>query len=205
MFARPLAWPCLLIVLAGCGQESPAPRPTSSAVTSATTSPPSSPPARGANRKRTVYVPAYSHLRTSRNNPTLYSITLSVRNVDPTASVKLTHVDYFDTSGHRVRSYLSTPQTLAPLETAEFFVESNDDAGGSGANFLVYWEGPSDAHALLTEAVMVGFIGAGYSTFSSRGVELPARPDIPEGIAPAAASGSAPSPAPTSEPVFDGY
>lgn len=108
--------------------------------------------------------------------PSLLSVLLSVRNVDPSATVSLSHVDYFDTSGHRVRRYLKQPRALRPLETAEFTVPTFDEKGGSGANFLIYWEGPSDAHALLTEAVMVGQIGAGYISFSSRGVELERRP-----------------------------
>jgi hypothetical protein len=96
--------------------------------------------------------------------------------MDTTSVVTLTHVDYFDTSGHRVRRYLDAPRDLRPLETAEFFVTTSDEVGGSGANFLVYWEGPSDAHALLTETVMVGTMGAGYMSFTSRGIELERRP-----------------------------
>jgi len=178
------SWPLVVCLSAACGGESNRSEATATSAPSSVSPPPSAAPAVGENRKRTVYVPAYSHLRTSRDGPTLYAITLSVRNVDPTASVTLTHVDYFDTSGHRVRSYLSGPKSLRPLETAEFFVESKDDAGGSGANFLVYWEGPSDAHALLTEAIMIGFMGAGYNAFTSRGVELPSRPEIPPAAPP---------------------
>lgn len=133
----------------------------------------------GQTRLRTVYVPAYSHLPNEREGEkgSLLSVLLSVRNVDARATISLTHVDYFDTSGHRVRRYLKAPRTLQPLETAEFSVTAMDKAGGSGANFLVYWEGPSDAHSLLTEAVMLGNFGSGDVAFTSRGVELERRPD----------------------------
>lgn len=142
----------------------------------------SEPPAEGAPagapRLRTVYVPAYSHLpRNTKPHKSLLSILLSVRNVDSTAVITLTHVDYFNTSGHRVRRYLEGPRKLRPLETAEFIVETLDDVGGSGANFLVFWEGPSDAHPLLTESVMWGHLGQGYVSFTSRGVEIDRRPD----------------------------
>lgn len=140
--------------------------------------PPPEAPATGASRLRTVYVPAYSHLPKRGTQRTLLSILLSVRNVDSSAVVTLTHVDYYDTSGHRVRRYLRKPRRLRPLETAEFSVDVLDEAGGSGANFLVYWEGPAGAHPLLTEAVMVGHLGAGYVGFTSRGVELDRRPDL---------------------------
>ncbi|MEZ4327086.1 MAG: DUF3124 domain-containing protein [Polyangiales bacterium] len=140
--------------------------------------PPEAEPA-GGPRLRTVYVPAYSVLPrgTNLDRSALLSVLLSVRNVDSTATVTLTHVDYFDTSGHRVRRYLDAPRRLRPLETAEFTVETNDATGGSGANFLVYWEGPSDAHPLLTETVMVGHLGSGHVAFTSRGVELDRRPN----------------------------
>jgi len=132
----------------------------------------------GATRLRSVYVPAYSHLpRASKPHKSLLSILLSVRNVDSNSAVTLTHVDYFHTSGHRVRRYLKGPRTLRPLETAEFQVDTYDDAGGSGANFLVFWEGPSDAHPLLTESIMWGAMGPGFVSFVSRGVELDRRPD----------------------------
>ena len=87
--------------------------------------------------------------------------------MDSSAVITLTHVDYFDTSGHRVRRYLEAPRQLRPLETVEFTVAANDDAGGSGANFLVYWEGPSDAHSLLTETVMTGHLVGGYIVITS--------------------------------------
>ena len=133
----------------------------------------------GTRRKRTVYVPAYSHIVRGGPGvrPMMLSVLLSVRNVDSSSVVTLTHVDYFDTSGHRVRRYLEAPRDLRPLETAEFLVSTADEVGGSGANFLVYWEGPSDAHSLLTETVMVGNLGAGYMAFTSRGVELDRRPE----------------------------
>jgi hypothetical protein len=131
---------------------------------------------------RTCYVPAYSYLPRHPNaegKKNLW-ILLSVRNVDSEATLTLTHVDYFNTEGERVRRYLTTPRTLRPLETAEFKVEERDNVGGSGANFLVYWEGPADAHALLTEAVMYGFDEGVHFSFTSRGIELDRRP--PQGM-----------------------
>lgn len=169
---------------AGCTDapkpEVPIADPQAAAVPSAEhAEPPSDATPVGANRARTVYVPAYSHLTRDpeAKRRVLMSILLSVRNVDSVATITLTHVDYFDTSGRRVRRYLAKPRVLRPLETAEYEVATRDDAGGSGANFLVYWEGPSDAHPLLTETVMLGNLGAGFVAFTSRGVELDRRPD----------------------------
>lgn len=171
----------LCLTPVACSEQSaPAPTaaPSAPAGSASTVEPPPEPAATGETRQRTVYVPAYSHLPRGAelNRQSLMAILLSVRNVDPTATITLTHVDYFDTSGHRVRRYLSAPRPLRPLETADFSVATQDDAGGSGANFLVYWEGPSDAHPLLAEAVMWARLGAGHLAFTSRGVELQRRP-----------------------------
>ena len=164
--------------IVSCGSQRDDGPAESTALTETPAEPPAEAAPSGEFKSRTVYVPAYSHLP-QHTKPTrrLLSILLSVRNVDSAASVTLTHVDYFDTSGHRVRRYLETPRSLRPLETVEFLVETDDDVGGSGANFLVYWEGPSDAHPLLTEAVMWGNLGQGYVSFTSRGVELDRRPE----------------------------
>jgi len=141
-----------------------------------------------------VYVPAYSHLdRDDRGRHNL-SVLLSVRNMDSVADIWLTHVDYFDSSGHRVRRFVGQPRRLGPLETADFRVSTGDDAGGSGANFLVYWDGPADAHPVLTEAVMYGHVGVGYLSFTSRGVELDRRPDPASFDAPSTGAETVPEP-----------
>ena len=196
----------LILCAAACGETSPAPSATPSAPgETVVTDPPAEAAPAGAPRLRTVYVPAYSVLPRGANadRGALLSVLLSVRNVDSTATVTLTHVDYFDTSGHRVRRYLGAPRTLRPLETAEFSVATNDETGGSGANFLVYWEGPSDAHSLLTETVMVGHLGSGHVAFTSRGVELDRRPDPASFVddePPASAPTDGPATPPRAEP-----
>lgn len=161
------------------------------------TEPPAVPPPSGDVRARTVYVPAYSHLEVGEGERRLLlAITLSVHNVNPTATVTLTHVDYYDTAGRRVRRYLARPRALRPLETAEFSVHTLDEAGGSGANFLVHWEGPGDAHPLLTETIMFGHVGTGYVSFTSRGVELAQPPELNDDEGTEDAAPEAP-PAPT--------
>jgi len=179
--ARLLVSAGVILALSAC-ENHPAhtPSPTDPATANIPASnPPTESHPTGDVRPRTVYIPAYSNVLRGPEMAarSLLSILLSVRNVDSAATITLTHVDYFDTSGHRVRRYLNAPRRLRPLETAEFTVPTSDRAGGSGANFLVYWEGPSDAHSLLTETVMLGNVGGGYVAFTSRGVELDRRPD----------------------------
>jgi hypothetical protein len=143
--------------------------------------------------QRWIYVPAYSHISRGGGEETLLSITLSVRNVDPVEGAMLVAVDYFNTSGQRVRRYLDRPRKLRALESAEFVVEVSDEAGGAGANFLVHWRGLEPMNPILTEAVMVGHTGSGLVSFTSRGVDLRSPP-----------STTAPTEATTPEPLAPG-
>jgi len=120
-----------------------------------------------------VYVPCYSQIYHGiRTRPIDLTITLSVRNIDPKRSVTLTKVDFYDTSGKLVRRYLDKPERLEPLMTREFIVGQTDTAGGSGANFMVYWSADPPANPLFVEAVMIGTTGQQGISFSSHGIAL---------------------------------
>lgn len=121
----------------------------------------------------TLYVPVYSHVYWGEE-PTPFNLacTLSVRNVDPQIPITVTAVDYYDTSGELVGHYLESEATLAPLETAEYYVPERDVAGGSGANFIVKWTSAEPVNAPVVEAVMIGiYSGHGISFVSqARGI-----------------------------------
>ena len=52
------------------------------------------------SRGQTVYVPAYSNVFTGpRKLPFQLATSLSVRNTDPSASLQITAIDYYDTNG----------------------------------------------------------------------------------------------------------
>ncbi len=132
-----------------------------------------------------TYVPAYSHAYVASGTPVLFAVTLSIRNVDPERPLRLRSVDYHATAGDRVRSFLTEPALLPPLGTVEYFVEQNDEAGGSGANFIVEWATDERGHPPLVEAVMLGTSGASRYSFVSRGVDLsgdaaPSEPSHPD-------------------------
>lgn len=124
---------------------------------------------------RALYVPVYSHIYVEDGQGTLLTVTLSVRNVSLDREIVLERVDYFDTTGERVREYLTEPILLAPLQTAEFLVKAADTLGGSGANFMVDWRRLPGTNPPLVEAIMVGRTGAGVISFSRPGVMLQRR------------------------------
>ena len=82
--------------------------------------------AAGVREGHLLYVPAYSHIYSRGGKANLLEITLSIRNTDLHDSVTLVSVDYYDTSGKQVRSFLQQPVRLGPLATKEFLVEERD-------------------------------------------------------------------------------
>ena len=76
-------------------------------------------------------------------------------------------VQYYDSTGKRIRDYLAQPSELRPLASVEFVIQRSDATGGPGANFLIRWKGPATVDEPLIEAVMVGQSGnAGISVAS---------------------------------------
>lgn len=121
------------------------------------------------SRGQLLYVPVYSHIYWGPQPRTFnLACTLSIRNIDPREAITITSVDYYDTGGRRLRSFLEKPLRLPPLGTKEVYIQEKDTAGGSGANFLVRWTADKPANEPLVECVMVGVEQAQGVSFTSR-------------------------------------
>lgn len=133
----------------------------------------------GKAERRTVYVPAYSHILTSDDaRPYNLAVTLSVRNTDPARPIVVGSVRYYDRDGRPVRQYVKRPLRLAPMAAVDFFVAEGDTAGGSSASFLVEWSAEGRVSGPVIEAVMIGTAGTQGISFVSPGRPLPV-PDAP--------------------------
>lgn len=140
---------------------------------------PVEPAALTAAERGRLYVPVYSSIAAGGGASRLdLTATLSVRNVVPSASILIERVDYYDTNGALVRSYLAAPQTLAPLGTLQAIIADKDVQGGTGAKFLVDWAATPGTPAPLAEAVMIGIHGTQGFSFGSPGRSAP-RPSEP--------------------------
>ena len=107
--------------------------------------------------RQTVYVPVYSHIYYGdRQGFINLTITLSVRNADPTRPITLVAVSYYDSNGKLVRNYLDQPLELAPLAARHFLVKESDASGGDTPCFLVKWKSAVKVNAPLIEGVMIG-------------------------------------------------
>jgi hypothetical protein len=81
--------------------------------------------------------------------------------------LNLLRVDYFDTAGNLVHSYLPKPIAIRSFGTVEAFVPAESTRGGTGA--IVEWSANGLITDPLIEAVMVGSLGAQGFSFTSRG------------------------------------
>ncbi|WP_027182729.1 DUF3124 domain-containing protein [Desulfovibrio inopinatus] len=129
--------------------------------------------ANGKSTGQTLYVPCYSSVHHGIKTRTLeLTVTLSLHNVDPSKSIRIDAVEYYNTEGKKVRSYIESPIEVGPLGTQEFIVDQQDTEGGSGANFIVKWKADSPVNAPLAEAVMIGTSSNQGISFLTRGVVI---------------------------------
>ena len=120
-----------------------------------------------------VYVPAYSHIYSgNKERPFLLTVTLSIRNIDPTNIIKITRVDYNETQGKLVNKYIDKPITLNPLGSSRYVIPERDKSGGSGANFIVEWHSDKLVNRPIIESVMIGTQSSQGVSFTSRGREI---------------------------------
>lgn len=121
-----------------------------------------------------LYVPAYASIYNATAHRSLsLAVTLSVRNTDPERTIVLRSARYYDTAGKLLKEVVPTPRRLPPLATFEYVVDLTDDAGGSGANFLVEWVADDAAvTAPLVETVNLQTVSGQGVSFTSRAVTI---------------------------------
>ena len=122
---------------------------------------------------QTLYVPAYSYIYHGNKNAKLnVTTTLSVRNTSRTQELRIVKVEYYNTEGKLLRSYLKEPITMTPLQSLRYIVNLDDDSGGSGANFIITWEADQAIDAPIVETIMLG-TGASFGfAFLTDAVEI---------------------------------
>ena len=116
-----------------------------------------------------VYSEIYSLTEHKTHNLTA---TVSLRNMNRLDTVYINRAEYFNTTGHLIRTYFEGPIYIAPMETVEIVIDEMDKAGGSGANFMFDWSVVPAAHAPLFEAVMISTSGQQGLSFTSQGFNV---------------------------------
>ncbi|MGP1385536.1 MAG: DUF3124 domain-containing protein [Thainema sp.] len=117
-----------------------------------------------------VYVPIYSEIYDSDPNQTFQlAATLSLRNTDLDSPIIIETLDYYDSGGAKISTYLRTPIQLAPLASFEIVVARKDSSGGSGANFIVEWRANETVSEPIVEAIMISSASQQGMSFVSPG------------------------------------
>ncbi|MCK7512327.1 MAG: DUF3124 domain-containing protein [Desulfobacterales bacterium] len=93
---------------------------------------------------------------------------LAVHNTDLKHQIKITKVDFFNTDGRLVKSFISSDQQINPLATVIFTIPKKDQSG-TGANFLVEWMADQPVNEPLIESVMKDLTGNKGLSFLSQG------------------------------------
>jgi hypothetical protein len=128
---------------------------------------------KGLSVGQTIYVPAYSHIYSGdREMPFLLTVTLSIRNIDPTHEITIILADYYETRGKLLKKHIQTPVALKPLESLRYVIPERDKSGGSGANFIVQWKADKPVNPPIVESIMIGAKTQQGVSFSSRGREI---------------------------------
>lgn len=123
-----------------------------------------------------AYVPVYSHIYTENRDRVLnLAETLSVRNTDDANAIVISSVRYQSNTGKLIREYVPKPVLLEPMATADFVVRLDDTSGGSGASFVVEWQGSKTVNPPLIEAIMISTGSGRNLSFVCRAVDLPAK------------------------------
>ncbi len=107
-----------------------------------------------------IYVPIYSSIFHSKDFRTYdLTATLSIHNIDLENPIKVTKVNYHNTNGDLIKSYVENSLILKPLQTVQIVIQEDNSSGGTGANFIVEWVSESNVNSPIVEAVMISTAG----------------------------------------------
>ncbi len=123
---------------------------------------------------KNVYVPAYSNLYYETGiQKTYFTVTLSLRNISFVDSVYFERIEFYDSEGKLIRSFIDNVLILRPMESIEYIIESPDKKGGAGANFIVsYYARANIKNLPYIETIMLGNVSNYGFGFSSPGIEI---------------------------------
>jgi len=123
--------------------------------------------------KDMIYVPIYSDIYLDElNQKSLLSATLSIRNTSFKDSIFLSTIDYYNTSGDKVKTFINNTISLPPMATVNYVIEKKDDTGGSGANFIIELSANSSKVKPLIQAIMIGENGNQAFSFATDGYSI---------------------------------
>ncbi|WP_456460076.1 DUF3124 domain-containing protein [Reichenbachiella sp.] len=117
-----------------------------------------------------TYLSVYSQIYSSKEKRTHdLTATVSVRNTNSLDSVYIEKVEYYNTAGQLIKTFIKQPVFIAPMETIEIVMSEDHLKGGTGANFLFYWKKKERTPEPYFEAVMISTSGQQGISFTTQG------------------------------------
>ena len=122
----------------------------------------------------TTYLPIYTSVFTrSQNQHKPVTTTVSIHNINVKDSLFVNKINYYNTEGEFVRSYIENPIFIRPMETINIVVHQADNSGGTGANFLIDWVlNNQESNPPLIDALMISTTGQHGLSFTTRGISF---------------------------------
>lgn len=121
-------------------------------------------------KSASVYVPVYSHVSFGDSlRPFNIAANVTIRNLDLVQSIRISAVEYHDSTGRLIRSFMAQPIELKPLASVAYRIKESDVEGGSGAGIIVKWSAENPVIQPLVESVMIGTASGQGISFSSQG------------------------------------
>lgn len=119
-------------------------------------------------RGQVLYMPIYSNIPDQSKQQFDLSAFLAIHNTDLKNKIKITKIDFFNTDGKLIKSFVSSDQQINPLATMIFTIPQSDQSG-TGANFLVEWIADQPVNEPLIESIMKDLSGNKGLAFLSTG------------------------------------
>jgi hypothetical protein len=119
-----------------------------------------------------VYVSAYSKIFAGPKGVTV-SLTslLSIRNTDSKFPITILRMDYYDSEGRLIRSFIEKPIQVRPLGSIHYYLNQHTE-GGPGAKFIVTWCSQEPVNKPIIESLMSDRSGTQGISFRCPGREI---------------------------------
>lgn len=112
-----------------------------------------------------LYLPVYSSIYHQSDRTFDLTATLSIHNADIISQITIKKIDYYNTNGELVRSFIKDEFVLNPLQSKQFIINQSDISGGTAAKFIIQWISEHNVIKPIVEAVMI-------STSSQQGISF---------------------------------
>lgn len=125
-------------------------------------------------KNQTVYVPINSQLFVAgdEKRPIKLSTNLIIRNTDSLTPIKITEINYYNSEGKLITTYLDSSKSINPRASTYILIERRDERADWGAHFIIKWESVKSVTQPLVEVIHAALSGTHGGLFKSRGVPI---------------------------------